>query len=114
MGDFNDTLSSLPVRIVMGMDTYSTFEKPFPGKLFSCHEGLPKDQQFSILYLGQGDQIDHILVSGSLRACLTGSEIMNQNLRDHGVLLKGDEASPTIDSDHAPVIARFKAPSARS
>lgn len=101
LGDFNDTLSSLPVQIILGISPVA-----FAGKLYSCHNHLNSEQQFSTLHFQQKNQIDHILVTEKLRNCLQSAEIRNESLRDHGPFIEGTPLS--IDSDHAPVIARFE------
>lgn len=92
-GDLNDGPDSTPVRTVRGAD------------LASAAEAVPADARFSVLHGGDRALIDHLLVSAPLRAHLTGARLFNDALRDHPPIVPG--ASPTVDSDHAPLLATF-------
>jgi endonuclease/exonuclease/phosphatase family metal-dependent hydrolase len=94
MGDLNDTLDSVPVRVVLG----SGFEP----SLHAAAARAPTSDRFSALHRGEPEQIDHILHTERLHARLTSVAFFNEALRDHPF---GGE--PTIDSDHALVCARY-------
>jgi endonuclease/exonuclease/phosphatase family metal-dependent hydrolase len=97
-GDFNDTSES-PVL--------NALRSAGPGALFDCTTVIPEAERFSILHLGRGTQIDHVLVTAGLRAHLRSAEFANADLRDHGPSVPGVEEELTIDSDHAPLVVRF-------
>jgi predicted extracellular nuclease len=99
LGDFNDTIGSLPLQIVMGIGTLPE------ATLVSCLETLPAERRFSVLHRGARELIDQILVSAALAQHFRGAEIMNGALRDHG---PHDPAAPlAADSDHALCLADF-------
>ena len=111
LGDFNDVAGSVPVNIVAGSGGSERI-----GELQSCAEVVPEGGRFSIIHRGNGMQIDHILVSAPLRARLKDAWILNDALREHSPVFAGNsgaagapcDALPTIDSDHAPFVARFE------
>lgn len=101
VGDFNDTLDSLPVQIVSG-----TGRDLDPALVLSPAAALvPEARRFSARHGSRPQLIDHILVSQSLAQHLAGCEIFNEALRDHGPY--DPEAPPATDSDHAVVLATF-------
>ncbi len=87
VGDLNDTLASLPVRVVCGTS------------LLPCAVG------HSILHGNVFAQIDHVLASVPLAQRVQEARFLNESLRDHSALEPND--LPTADSDHAPVVVRF-------
>ncbi len=95
-GDLNDTVDSLPVRIVRGHGIH---------ELHSATAGLAEAVRFSALFGGMKEQIDQLLITDSLRARMVEVSILNEHVRDHGPY--DPNAAPTIDSDHAPVRATF-------
>jgi endonuclease/exonuclease/phosphatase family metal-dependent hydrolase len=102
MGDLNDVPTSLPVRLVRGIDTSHAHH------LRSCAETLEASRQFSCFHDGGPTLIDHLLVSRRLRHALRDFEIHNEALRYHGPHV--DDAPITTDSDHALCVAEFGAP----
>jgi endonuclease/exonuclease/phosphatase family metal-dependent hydrolase len=101
MGDFNDGLYELPVRIVRG-----AMRDVDPGLVLTgAADRVPPDRRFSVMHGGRRDLIDHILCSASLAARLGGAAILNEALRDHGPPMP--DAPPAPDSDHALVVAWF-------
>ncbi|HRG95890.1 MAG TPA: endonuclease/exonuclease/phosphatase family protein [Polyangiaceae bacterium] len=95
MGDLNDTLDSVPVRIVLGSGVEPA--------LHAAASRAPASARVSTLHRGEPEQIDHILHTQRLQARLTSVAFFNEGLRDHPF----GEAEPTIDSDHALVCARY-------
>ena len=107
VGDLNDSPGSLVLRIVTGVP-----------ELGSGADLVPEERRFSILHRGRRDLFDHVLLTGSLYARVTGAHLYNEALRDHGEPAApgaapddiGDPAAPpppTPDSDHAPLVVRF-------
>ncbi len=105
LGDLNDTDSSIPVRIVRGEGT--------PGELFSAAGKTPAAARVSTLHRGIPEQIDHVLASGALHAMLYEVRFFNEGLRDHP-FDPDVESDPTIDSDHAMVVAEYRVPIAET
>jgi len=101
MGDFNDSIESLSTSIVRG----ALYGVDPSRRLHSCSERVPEQRRFSILHGGARGLIDHVLVSSRLAERLSGSAILNEELRDHGPYVPDVPISP--DSDHAPVLAWF-------
>jgi len=99
MGDLNDTLESMPVRLVRGIDTTSKHY------LRAAAETLPEEGRFSCFHGGEGTLIDHVLLSERLHRALRHFEIHNENLRYHGPHV--DETPLTEDSDHALCVAEL-------
>lgn len=93
LGDLNDTIESMPVRIVRGV-----FE-PATGVLFPCADRLPLDKRFSCFHGGGPTLIDHVLLSERLFRAVRSFEIQNEALRWHGPHV--GEPPLTADSDHA-------------
>jgi endonuclease/exonuclease/phosphatase family metal-dependent hydrolase len=96
VGDFNDVIDSVPVRIIRGGG---------PMLLQSCAELVPKEKRFTVLHNGDRKAIDHLLVSPELRNTLKNCSILNEQLGDHGA---GYSDVPRADSDHALVVAAFE------
>jgi endonuclease/exonuclease/phosphatase family metal-dependent hydrolase len=102
LGDLNDTVESLAVRLVRGIDPTSAQH------LRPAAEFLPEERRFSCMHRGGRSLIDHVLLSERLYAALRHTEIHNEALRDHGIL-EGEEG-PTEDSDHALCVAELGVP----
>lgn len=99
MGDLNDTLDSLPVRLVRGIDTRSKHY------LRAAVELIPEEARYSCHHGGEETLIDHVLLSERLHRALRHFEIHNENLRYHGPF---DPHTPlTVDSDHALCVAEL-------
>lgn len=99
MGDLNDTLDSLPVRLVRGIDTTSKHYLRAPAEL------LPEEGRYSCFHGGEETLIDHLLLSERLHRALRHFEIQNENLRYHGEHVA--ESPLTEDSDHALCVAEL-------
>ena len=104
VGDLNDDPGSTAVRLVRGDG---------PEELRDCAERVPREARFSTLHDGRRTQIDHVLATASLHTRLQDAAFLNADLRQHDPVLPGTAAAtaiatvPTIDSDHAPLVARF-------
>jgi endonuclease/exonuclease/phosphatase family metal-dependent hydrolase len=95
LGDFNDDVTSASLRILQGRSDTA---------LHGVEELVPVQRRFSILHAppGQepiGQQIDHILLSPSLRSHAVSASIQNEKLRLHPFPEDGE--LPSADSDHA-------------
>lgn len=98
LGDLNDTFESIPVRIVRASG--------LTHELFGAAQILPPEARVSTLHRGTPEQIDHVLATAGLHARLVSARFQNEQLRDHP--FSPDEA-PTVDSDHALLVARYEA-----
>jgi endonuclease/exonuclease/phosphatase family metal-dependent hydrolase len=100
MGDLNDTLDSLPISLVRGIDTKNKHHL-HPAALL-----VPEDRRFSCFHGGSPTLIDHILLSETLHKALKGFEIHNETLRYHGPHV--EDPPLTEDSDHALCVATLE------
>jgi endonuclease/exonuclease/phosphatase family metal-dependent hydrolase len=101
MGDLNDTLDSLAVNIVRGLEPTNKHHLR-PGAAL-----VPEEARFSCHHGGQPTLIDHVLSSERAYRALRHFEIHNEALRYHGPF--DERAGMTIDSDHALCVAEFEA-----
>jgi endonuclease/exonuclease/phosphatase family metal-dependent hydrolase len=99
LGDLNDRVDSLPVRIVRGLG------EPSKDMLAPCAELLPPERRYSCFHGNEKTLIDHVLVSEKLFRAARSFDIFNQALRYHGPHV--DPTPPTEDSDHALCVAEF-------
>lgn len=98
-GDMNDDARSLALRILRGD------AEPTGDVLISAMDRVKEHKRFTALHRGKPGQLDHLLLSADLFAKLTGADVLNDDLHDHGPFVPG--APPTIESDHALHVARF-------
>jgi endonuclease/exonuclease/phosphatase family metal-dependent hydrolase len=102
LGDLNDGIDSLPVRILRGLG------EPSKDALASCAELIAPEQRYSCFHGNTKTQIDHSLVSDRLFRAAKSFEIYNEALRYHGPHV--EPVAPTEDSDHALCVAEFGPP----
>jgi endonuclease/exonuclease/phosphatase family metal-dependent hydrolase len=100
LGDLNDHIDSLPVRIVRGLGEPSAKDM-----LRSCAELLPAERRYSCLHGNDKTLIDHILMTEQLFRAAKSFEIYNEALRYHGPHV--EPTPPTEDSDHALCVAEL-------
>lgn len=98
LGDLNDVVDSLPVRLVRGIAA-----SPTTGTKHHLRPSAPPGT-FSTFHGGGPTLIDHILLSERLHASLKSFEAHNESLRDHGPHVEGSTLI-TVDSDHALCVA---------
>lgn len=94
-GDFNDVLTSTPLRILMAPGAFG---------LHSCAHGIPPEQRISVRHGGEPAAIDHVLASMRLFERVQSARFLNDGLFDPHTLPEG--VAPE-DSDHAPLVVRF-------
>lgn len=94
-GDFNDVLTSSPLRILLGHGALG---------LHSCAQGIPIEQRISVRHGGEPAAIDHVLASSRLFERVQSARFLNEGLFDPDTLPEG--VAPE-DSDHAPLVVRF-------
>jgi exonuclease III len=73
-----------------------------------CENTVPLGSRYSLLHLGKGAMLDHVLVSRPLLAFYRDTAIHNENLPDESGAFRTDANFP--ESDHAPVVADFQLP----
>jgi predicted extracellular nuclease len=105
-GDFNDDIESVPVTAIRGMVAETGNPNLSSRVMVPCEMTVPKSSRYTLLHLGQGEMIDHVLVSRSMLASYRGTEIHNEVLPDESGAFRTDTLFP--ESDHAPVVATFE------
>ncbi|MDP9000043.1 MAG: hypothetical protein M3O46_08030, partial [Myxococcota bacterium] len=100
VGDLNDLPDSLALR---------TLRAEGPGQLMDCTTGVAPALRYSTLHGGDRVQIDHVLSTCDLHARLESATFFNGELREHPPLEEGRAERLTLDSDHAPLVVRFRA-----
>lgn len=104
-GDFNAEPNEVPVLAIRG-DVESTGNGDLARRvLVPIEQTIPEPSRFTLVYQGQGEMIDHMLVTRNLLASYRGSEIHNEVLHDESLAFAVDRKFP--ESDHAPVVAEF-------
>ncbi len=106
LGDFNDTLESEGLRIVVG-DARSC-ESPglAPMELLPCELAVSPGLRYTQIYRGRREMLDHILISRGLVPHFVGARVFNEGLRPVSDSLEPDPYDP--GSDHAPLLAVFR------
>jgi endonuclease/exonuclease/phosphatase family metal-dependent hydrolase len=106
LGDFNDTLESEPLRIVLGDARACASPGLAQAELVACELAVPEDLRFTQIYRGRRETIDHILSSRGLLPHFTGARVLNEALRESEE--DPSRGSFTVGSDHAPLVAEFR------
>jgi endonuclease/exonuclease/phosphatase family metal-dependent hydrolase len=107
-GDFNADTDSVPVSAIRGPVEETGNPELSHRVIVPCELSVPESSRYSLLYLGKGLMLDHILASRSLLTFYRGAEIHNENLPDESGAFRTDVKFP--ESDHAPVVAEFILP----
>lgn len=106
VGDFNAELEEVPVKAIRGEVEEHGNGELADREMIPCESSIPDSSRYSLIYRGEGEMIDHILMSRSLLAHYRGAEVHNEVLHDESVAFATDKLYP--ESDHAPVLARFE------
>jgi exonuclease III len=105
-GDFNADSDSVPVKTIRGTVEDTGNPDLCLRVMVPCERTIPEQARYSMLHLGQGEMLDHILVSRGLLAYYRGAEIHNEIVPDESGAFRTDVKFP--ESDHAPVVAEFE------
>jgi endonuclease/exonuclease/phosphatase family metal-dependent hydrolase len=104
-GDFNSDDNDVPVNAIRGR-IEETGNPDLRGRvMLPCEFSIPEQSRFSLLYLGEKQMIDHIIVSRSLLSYYRDTWIHNEELPDESGAFRTDVLYP--ESDHAPTVAEF-------
>jgi endonuclease/exonuclease/phosphatase family metal-dependent hydrolase len=107
-GDFNEEFDEVSIEAIRG-DVENTGNMDLAMRVMVPTErNIPEPARYSLLHNGKGKMLDHILVSRTMLAYFRGSEVHNELLHDESIVFASRIFYP--ESDHAPVIARFKMP----
>ncbi|MBN2134947.1 MAG: endonuclease/exonuclease/phosphatase family protein [Acidobacteria bacterium] len=104
-GDFNATYDDVPVAAICGAVENTGNGGLARRVMFPCEFSVPETSRYSLIHMGRGEMIDHILVSRPMIAYYSHTEIHNELLHDESVSFATDKKFP--ESDHAPVVAEF-------
>lgn len=107
-GDFNAAADEVSVCAIRGPVEETGNPLHAPRLMIPCENNVPESARYSLLHLGRGEMLDHVLVSRALLRFFTGAEIHNEALPDESGAFRTDRQFP--ESDHAPVLARFSLP----
>ena len=94
VGDLNSFLNSKPIQALINDGLAHVFDM------------LPKNEQYTYIYQGESQVLDHIIVNPSLNELLDTVAILRLNA-DYS-LPASDDLSAFGKSDHDPVVATFK------
>lgn len=104
-GDFNAEADEVTLRAICGPVEETGNADHAPRVLVPCENNIPESARYSLLHLGRGVMLDHVLVSRGLLRWFDHAEIHNEALPDESGAFQTDRSFP--ESDHAPVIAEF-------
>jgi endonuclease/exonuclease/phosphatase family metal-dependent hydrolase len=104
-GDFNSDYDEVPVKTICGHVEETGNPEHAPRLMVPCEKSIPDSARYSLLHLGRGQMLDHIIVSRPLLMFFRHAEIHNEALPDESGAFRQDIKFP--ESDHAPVIAEF-------
>lgn len=105
-GDFNADLEDVPLKAIRGQVEEHGNGDLAARVMVPTENSIPDSSRYSLFYQGEGEMIDHILMSRSLLAYYRGAEVHNELLHDESVAYATDQLYP--ESDHAPVLAHFQ------
>jgi len=105
-GDFNSGADEVPVRAICGPVEETGNPTHGPRLMVPCENNIPESARYSLLHLGRGEMLDHIIVSRPLLRFFRNAEIHNEALPDESGAFRQDVKFP--ESDHAPVLAEFE------
>jgi endonuclease/exonuclease/phosphatase family metal-dependent hydrolase len=104
-GDFNSDDNDVPVSAIRGKIEETENPDLRDRVMLPCEFSIPEQSRFSLLYFGEKQMIDHIIVSRPLLAYYRNTWVHNEGLPDETGAFRTDVLFP--ESDHAPVVAEF-------
>ncbi len=107
-GDFNADSDDVPVTAIRGPVEETGNPQLLARIMIPCELSIPESARYTLLHLGKGNMIDHILVTRTLLMHYRSAEIHNEILPDESGAFRTDVKFP--ESDHAPLIAEFALP----
>jgi predicted extracellular nuclease len=107
-GDFNSDIDDVPVVAIRGQVEETGNPALSLQVMIPCELSVPEDSRYSLLNLGKGEMLDHIIVSRELFQYYRHTEVHNEILPDESGAFRTDVKFP--ESDHAPVVAEFLLP----
>lgn len=107
-GDFNANTDSVPFLAITGPVEETGNPLLSTRVMVPCENTIPEPSRYSLLHHGNGEMLDHVIVSRPLLASYRGAEVHNEVLPDESGAFRTDTKFP--ESDHAPVVAEFVLP----
>ncbi len=104
-GDFNANADEVSIQAIRGPVEETGNPAHSPRVMIPCENNIPESSRYSLLHLGRGEMLDHVMVSRGLLASFQHAEIHNEALPDESGAFRVDTQYP--ESDHAPVVAQF-------
>ncbi|MXX34115.1 MAG: endonuclease [Gemmatimonadetes bacterium] len=104
-GDLNAEPGEVPIEAICGRVENTGNPALRKRVMIACSEMVPESLRFTHLHHGEGNLLDHILVSKPLLAHLCCVAIHNEGLHDESLPFAVDMKYP--ESDHAPFVAVF-------
>lgn len=104
-GDFNAEPGQVPVEAIAGRIENTGNPNLSHRQLVPCSKTIPEQARYTHLHEGQGNLLDHMMISRSLLSHYQGAEIHNEILHDESIAFATDKKYP--ESDHAPFVAQF-------
>ena len=104
-GDFNAEPGEVPVEAICGRVENTGNSDLRDRVLVPCSKSVPKSIRYTHFHHGEGNLLDHILVSKPLLSRFESAEIHNEALHDESLPFATDMKYP--ESDHAPFVAVF-------
>ncbi|MBV1931515.1 MAG: endonuclease/exonuclease/phosphatase family protein [Porticoccaceae bacterium] len=104
-GDFNAEPGEVPVEAISGRVENTNNANLRARVLLPCSNNIPESVRFSHYHHGQGNLLDHMMISQGLLEYFDGAEIFNENLHDESLPFSFDSKFP--ESDHGPFVASF-------
>ena len=104
-GDFNAEPGEVPVEAIAGRIENTGNAALGFRQMIPCSKSIPQESRYTLYHEGQGNLLDHMLMSRSLLAHYRSAEIHNEVLHDESISFATDAKYP--ESDHAPFVASF-------
>ena len=105
-GDFNAEPGEVPVEAICGRVENTDNPDLRHSVLIPCSSGIADSVRFTHYHHGNGNLLDHVLISQSLLQHFRHAEIHNEDLHDESLPFTFDTKYP--ESDHAPFVVEFK------
>lgn len=105
-GDFNAEPGEVPIEALCGRVENTGNPDLRHRVMLPCSLAIAESLRFSHLHHGQGNLLDHMLISQSMYNRFVKAAIFNENLHDESLPFAVDKKYP--ESDHAPFLAKFE------
>lgn len=105
-GDFNAEADEVPIQAIRGPVEETGNSAHGARIMIPCENNIPDSSRYSLIHLGKGYMLDHIIASRPLLRYFRRAEVHNEALPDESGAFRDDTKFP--ESDHAPVVAEFE------